>query len=63
MKRGWFTCGRSNNDRMIQCAFFQQSGIVIECTVTIVAEGIKITISIPGQFIDWGNVDICLLPG
>ncbi len=46
----------------IRCSFFQQAGFVIDCQVTPVPGGTKITFSIPGGYIDWGNVDICLVP-
>ncbi|MEM7228735.1 MAG: hypothetical protein AAF432_07965 [Planctomycetota bacterium] len=48
----------------VRCAFFQQSGIIIDCFVKPLPDGgVKITASIPGGFVNWGNFDICLIPG
>jgi hypothetical protein len=47
---------------MIVCAFFQQSGILIDCQVTDLGNNqAKLTIGINGGFVDWGNLDICLI--
>ena len=47
---------------MIKCAYFQQAGIVIDCTVNLEEDGTaKITVSLPNGFVNWGNVDICLI--
>src|SRR5262249_30949794 len=50
---------------VIRCAFLQQAGIVVNCSVTEIASPIgppriKLTLSLPDGRISWGNFNICV---
>lgn len=46
---------------VIRCAFFQQAGLAVNCTVTTLAGGVvKLTLSLPDGHIDWGNFNVCV---
>jgi len=47
----------------IRCAFFQQAGFAFDCQVIPLPDGrVKILVSLPNGFINWGNFDVCLIP-
>ena len=48
----------------IRCAFLQQGGFLVECTVTDLENGtVKLTLALPQGSIDWGNFNVCVEPG
>jgi len=48
---------------ILRCAFLQQSGVVVDVHVELLADGrVKITVSIPGGFLDRGMLTICVGP-
>lgn len=48
---------------VLRCAFLQQSGVVVEVRVDQLTDGrVKITVGIPGGYIDRGMLTICVGP-
>jgi hypothetical protein len=48
---------------VIRCAFLQQAGVAVDVHVELLADGrIKITVTIPGGYIDRGMLTICVGP-
>ena len=48
---------------VLRCAFLQQAGVVVEVHIDPLADGrVKITVTIPGGYIDRGMLTICVGP-
>ena len=48
---------------VLRCAFLQQAGVVVDVQIDVLADGrVKITVSIPGGYIDRGMLTICVGP-
>ena len=52
---------------VLRCAFRQQGGFEISCTVELVTDAaggqrVKLTLGLPEGHIDWGNFNVCVSP-